>query len=185
MPNVLLNLPRAAFTQLYVRALFLLRTGNKSDNHTCGSFSSLQRSIFALRKAVAAPPRHPQRTPAPHIPCANRPGLPPAADSFWMARARIAPHPQASGCWAPTQGSKGVPQVLLVDEAIPVLVHDGESLAETRALSGHPPTYPSPGPLPREIPPPCKGLSSRPLLPGQPQYRPSGHPVTQLSMSPA
>lgn len=48
--------------------------------------------------------------------------------------------PQASSplsCWSPTQGSKGVPQVLLVDEAVPVLVHDGEGLVETGVLSGH------------------------------------------------
>lgn len=50
--------------------------------------------------------------------------------------------------WSPTQGCKGVPQVLLVDEAIPVLVHDGEGLVETWVLSSHLPTRPSLSPSP-------------------------------------
>lgn len=38
------------------------------------------------------------------------------------------PSCRSSGGGGHTKSSKGVPQIILVDEAIPVLVHDGEGL---------------------------------------------------------
>lgn len=145
-----------------------------------GKVSSDNREPFPAFSVAAMPFLQPKSHTSPSQPLL--PGPAPSHPRFLDGP--LCPEPCLSGCWSPTQGSKGVPQVLLVDEAIPVLVHDGEGLAETRALKSHPPTHPSPASLPGSHPSP-QSLLACTLLPGHPQCSPSGYQAAPLSKTPA
>lgn len=119
-----------------------------------GKVSSDNREPFPAFSVAAMPFLQPKSHTSPSQPLL--PGPAPSRPRFLDGP--LCPEPCLSGCWSPTQGSKGVPQVLLVDEAIPVLVHDGEGLAETRALKSHPPTHPSPASLPGSHPSPPESV---------------------------
>lgn len=143
-----------------------------------GESSSNSQEYFLTFQAAAAPSLHPQMAhetlvlTAPTV-------LATRSHSLFLdgPGSALLQAPTLPGCWSLTQGSKGVPQVFLVNEAIAVLVHDGEGLAETWALS--PPTHPNPASLPRNNPSP-QGLSSYKLLPGEPlgmSFWPPGYPA--------
>lgn len=141
-----------------------------------GEASSHTQEHFLTFQAVAAPSLPPQIAHEPLTPTVPTALAVPSRSLFLDGLGSAPPQaPSLSGCWLPTQGSKSVPQILLVDEAIPVLVHDGEGLAETRALSSHPPICQSPASLPRNNPP-SQGIVLLQTAPWLPQCKPLWSP---------